>query len=99
MAASLDQSRRQKDMPLTVLHYTDTAGFGGAEQGLLTLLAGLDRARWNPVLVHHAHPGVAPLIEKAHKLGVRTREMPTVPQRRDWRWIWRFGRLIRSERP
>jgi glycosyltransferase involved in cell wall biosynthesis len=84
--------------PRTVVHYTDTAGFGGAEQGLLTLLEGLDRTRWAPVLVHHAYPGVAPLIEKAHRLQIRTREVASLPQSLDWRWLRRFGSLLRSER-
>jgi glycosyltransferase involved in cell wall biosynthesis len=83
--------------PRTVVHYTDTAGFGGAEQGLLTLLEGLDRTRWDPVLLHHAYPGVAPMIEKAHKLGVRTRQVDSLPRSRDWRWLRRFGAMLRDE--
>jgi glycosyltransferase involved in cell wall biosynthesis len=83
--------------PRTVVHYTDTAGFGGAEQGLLTLLEGLDRTRWNPVLVHHAYPGVEPLLEKARKLGVRTRMVDSLPRSFDWKWLRRFGGILRSE--
>lgn len=84
--------------PRTVVHYTDTAGFGGAEQGLLTLLEGLDRSRWSPVLVHHAYPGVEPLLEKARQLDVRTRRVDSLPQSFDWKWVRNFGALLRSER-
>jgi glycosyltransferase involved in cell wall biosynthesis len=88
-----------ESMKRKIVHYTDTAGFGGAEQGLLTLLGGLDRERWEPVLFHHAHSGIAPLLERTRRLGIRTREVPTEPQSHDWRWLRFFGRMIRSERP
>ena len=40
-------------MTMTVVHYTDSDEFGGTEQVVLQLLAGLDRRRWRPVLLHH----------------------------------------------
>jgi glycosyltransferase involved in cell wall biosynthesis len=81
----------------TVVHYTDSTGFGGAEIALLTLLGGLDRSRWRSVLIHHAHPGLRLLVEKARDLGVTTREFQTLPGSRDWRWLLRFGREIRRQ--
>lgn len=86
-------------MSQTVLYYTDSTTFGGAEIALLTLLGGLDRNRWRPVLIHHAHPGVQELVERARALGVPTREFRPLPRSLDWRWLLRFGREIRRERP
>ncbi len=50
-------------MTRTVVQYLDSDVFGGSEQAALQLLAGLDRAKWRPVLLHHPEPGLARLIE------------------------------------
>jgi len=63
----------------TVIHFTDSAGFGGAEQALLHLLAGLDRQQWRPMLFHHAEPGLAPLLAGAQQCGVELRCVPRLP--------------------
>jgi glycosyltransferase involved in cell wall biosynthesis len=42
---------------------------------LLTLLEGLDRRRWSTVLFHHDGPEIAPLLQGAGRLGVRTRSV------------------------
>jgi glycosyltransferase involved in cell wall biosynthesis len=59
-----------------VVYFTDTTGFGGAEQSLLNLIRGLDRSAWRPVLLHHAEPGMEPLAIEARKLGVETMAVP-----------------------
>ena len=48
---------RRHPVRKTVVHYTDSNGFGGAERVMLQLLGGLDRARWRPVLLHHGNAG------------------------------------------
>ena len=53
-----------------VVHVTDSAGFGGAERQILTLIEHLDRERWDPVLAHHGSPGIQPLVDGARALGV-----------------------------
>ena len=63
-------------MTRTIVYFIDSLFFGGTEQALLHLLAGLDRRRWQPILFHHAEPGIAPLVEKAHRLNVQTRAVP-----------------------
>ena len=63
-------------MRRTVVHFLDSPSFGGTEQALLHLLAGLDRDRWRPVLFHHAEPALAPLLEGAHRLKVETKVVP-----------------------
>jgi glycosyltransferase involved in cell wall biosynthesis len=63
-----------------VLGYTDSAVTGGAEHALMMLLSGLDRRRWRPVLVHHDHDGLAPLIDEARRMGVARWCIPAMPE-------------------
>jgi glycosyltransferase involved in cell wall biosynthesis len=63
-----------------VLHFTDSAEFGGAEQALLTLLEGLDRARWRPMLIHHGEEGLHRLTAGADALGVGRLVVPRMPE-------------------
>lgn len=67
-------------MTREVLHFTDSPGFGGAEQALLQLLARLDRGRWRPRLMLHALPGVEPLAQGARALDVPVEEVPPMPE-------------------
>lgn len=82
----------------TVIHFTDTNGFGGAEQMLLTILGGLDRGRWQPVLIHHGEPGAVRLEEQACKLGVKTRVVPRMRGKRGIARLPDFVRKLREER-
>ncbi len=87
-------------MRKTVLHFTDSTGFGGAEQVLLTLIAGLDSQNWRSVLVYHPSPGLAPLIEKASRLEVELVPVPPMPD--GWegaRRLPHFVRLLRAHSP
>jgi len=83
-------------MVRTVVYFTDSAVFGGAEQVLLTTFAGLDRCRWRPVLVHHPETGITPLLEKARHLDVRTWTLPRIQNKRA---VLRFARDLRCESP
>jgi glycosyltransferase involved in cell wall biosynthesis len=82
----------------TVVHYTDTAGFGGAEQMMLTTLGHLDRERWRPVLAHYPNPGALELAEAARSLGVRTRVVPGSTGAKGALELPRFARVLREER-
>jgi len=62
-----------------VVHVTDSAGFGGAERQILTLIEHLDRDRWDPILAHHGSPGIQPLVEGARALGVPDVVLPAMP--------------------
>ena len=64
--------------PRTVVHFSDSAAFGGTERALLQLLAGLDRVRWRPVLFHAGAPGARQLAEEAIALDVPTRAVALV---------------------
>ena len=58
--------------PRTVVHFSDSEAFGGTERALLQLVAGLDRARWRPVVFHADVPGAAQLASEVAALGART---------------------------
>lgn len=79
-----------------VVFFTDSSGFGGAEQVLLTILAGLDRGRWRPLLMHHQEPGLARLLQPARALNVELRVVPRLPD--GARGAARVPRLIRDLR-
>jgi len=83
----------------TVVHFVDSDTFGGSEQSLLHLLAGLDRARWRPVLLHHPAAELARLVAGARAAGVLVRAVPRVGDRRG---LWRLPALLHAvaaERP
>ena len=88
---------RASAMPRTVVHYTDATDFGGAERMLLTVLAGLDRQRWRPILLHCDDPGVEPLVREARALGVNTRAVPPWRRRNFPRWLLDRARELRAE--
>lgn len=87
-------------MTRTVVHYTDSSGFGGAEQAVLILMAGLKHHGWRSVLMYHASPGIAPLIEGATQLDVELWPVPRMPDGlRGARRVWPFSREVRARRP
>lgn len=82
-----------------VLHYVDSDVFGGSEKAALHLMASLSRSRWEPVLLHHPHPRLAPLVDGAAELGIRTLDVPAVSGDHRIRGIAGLWRIIRAERP
>ena len=82
-----------------VLHYVDAELYGGSEEAALQLLASLDRARWQPVLLHHPEPGLARLVDGAARLGIRTLAAPRVDPRARVAGVLRLRRMIRAEQP
>jgi glycosyltransferase involved in cell wall biosynthesis len=87
-------------MMRSIFYFTDTGNFGGAEQALLTLIAGLDRRRWQPTLVHHPEPGIKPLLEQARKHDVALWSVPRMPL--GWggaAQVPSFFRALRAKRP
>jgi glycosyltransferase involved in cell wall biosynthesis len=65
----------------TVVHFLDSDTFGGCEQVILLLLAGLDRERWRPVLFHHESPGISRLLVEVDRLGIPRRSCPEINSR------------------
>ena len=87
-------------MTRTVVHFTDSNGFGGAEQAMLILMAGLKRQGWRSVLMYHASPGIAPLIAGAAELDVELWPVPRMPDGlQGARRVWPFSRELRARRP
>jgi glycosyltransferase involved in cell wall biosynthesis len=82
-----------------VVHYVDSDFFGGSEEAALHLIASLDRARWEPVLLHHPGAGVARLVEGASRLGVRTRAVPRPDRARRMAGLAGLRQALRTERP
>jgi glycosyltransferase involved in cell wall biosynthesis len=83
-------------MRRTVAHYTDAKEFGGAEQALLTLCAGLSGS-WRQVLLHKPE-APARLLHEAAALGVVTRVALRVEGRHDIPGLRRLAQLLRDER-
>ena len=83
-----------------VYHFTDSDGFGGAEEAMLRLVRGLDPRRWESTLVLHRSDGIEPLAERARAAGIPIWWVPTMPegplgvQRLPW-----FVRELRRLRP
>jgi len=86
-------------MTRRVLHYLDSDVLGGSEEAALHLMGSLDRARWEPVLLYHADPGVARLAEGAEHLGVRAVAVPRVDPKHRSTALPSLWRAIRDERP
>ena len=85
-------------MSRTVLHFTDSDQFGGTERALLQVLAGLDRSRWRPVLLHRPESGLAPLLQEARHLGVELRTVPQLRGAQGWARLPALVQQIRRER-
>lgn len=83
----------------TALHYTDTRGFGGAEQAMLFLIERLAVHGWQSLLVHHDEPDARLLFDGADRLGARTISLPQLRGRRAPVDVLQFARLVRSLRP
>jgi glycosyltransferase involved in cell wall biosynthesis len=82
-----------------VIHYLDSEVYGGTEEAALQLVASLDRARWDPVLVYHPEPGIARLGERATQLRIPTQVVERVERGARLAGVNRLRRLFRRERP
>jgi glycosyltransferase involved in cell wall biosynthesis len=81
--------------PARVAHVIHDLRPGGTERRLLAILAGLDRSRFEPLLI--CVDGLGPLVEDARALGID----PVVlgrRHRRDASGMVRLARLLRRER-
>jgi glycosyltransferase involved in cell wall biosynthesis len=84
----------------TVVHYIESTEFGGTEQAVLHILAGLDRRHWRPILFHHPEPGITPLLEGAKNLNVKLREVPRMQSKRALiTRLPKFFQELRTTRP
>jgi len=86
-------------MTRCVVHYTDAVTYGGAERMLLTVLEGLDRGRWEPVLYHHDAPGLLPLVDGARRSRIARKTLPPMNGLRGLARMPAFLRDLRRDRP
>ena len=63
-------------MTRTVVHFVDSDTWGGCEEVVLLLLAGLDKSRWRPILFHHGTPGISLLLNAVSQLGIPCQVVP-----------------------
>lgn len=82
-------------MKRRVVHYIESRNFGGAEQIVFNLLSGLDRNRWESILIYHSYPGIAPFIEKVNELDIEIIPLPPIER---WTNISQMLKLIRKLR-
>lgn len=81
------------------MYFTDSPVFGGTEQMLSVLMQGLDRTRWEPVLVHHASAELGPLLARAKQSGIETIAVPPMRGRDGLYHVPDFLRLLHAKRP
>jgi len=87
-------------MTRTVVHFLDSAEFGGTEQAVLHIFAGLDQRYWRPVLFHHPEPGITPLLKGAEALNVKLRQVPRMQGKQSFvTRLPKFVRELRAEHP
>lgn len=82
-----------------VAHYIDAEIFGGCEEVVLTLLAGLDRQRWKPVLFHHGGKGISRLIQETDRLDIPSRVVPRLSRKHLLQSVRQFTATLRDVRP
>jgi glycosyltransferase involved in cell wall biosynthesis len=76
---------------LSLVHFTDTCFFGGAERMLLTLVGELVQRRRRCILLYYLGPGTEQLSEHAKSLGIETLGISPPCRRRD---LTHFARLV-----
>src|SRR5205807_1834824 len=80
------QRAKSSQSEMKVLFYNHTGLVSGAERVLLMILNGIDRQRYEPIVVC---PADSPMMELAEQAGVRTRGLATLHAR----FTWRFDRV------
>lgn len=79
-----------------VVHYIESRHFGGAEQTLFNLLSGLDRDRWESVLIYHSYPGIAPFIDRVNELDIQTISIAPIERWTNISQVLRLTRKLRA---
>jgi len=82
----------------TVVHYSDSAVFGGTERSIVHLLAGTDRSRWRAVLLHDVAASEE-LVREAQAAGAETSAAPTVRRKYDVSEFVRLAAAVRRLQP
>ena len=83
----------------TVVHFLDSDTFGGCEAVVLSLLAGLDRSRWKPILFHYDAPGITRLLNEVNQLGISCRVVPRMTGKNKTNTLIQFCRQLSAAKP
>ena len=83
----------------TVVHFLDSDTMGGCEQVLLSLVAGLDRVQWRPIVFHRESTGIAPLLNHLKRLDVPCLSLPPMSRHSVLTGLWRFASELRRVTP
>jgi glycosyltransferase involved in cell wall biosynthesis len=86
-------------MHRTVVYFIDSTALGGTELMLLTLMGGLNRQDWQPILAYIADPGVAALGERARKLDIPVWVLPPRKAQQARKWVFKLAADLRALRP
>ena len=86
-------------MARTVIHFLDSNTMGGCEQVLLSLVANLDRALWNPIVFHRESTGIAPLLTSLERMEVPCFPVHRIDRRNFFNGIRRFTSQLREASP
>ncbi|HEY4555929.1 MAG TPA: glycosyltransferase, partial [Lysobacter sp.] len=78
--------------PRRVLVVTDEMEVGGSQRQIVNLLAGLDRARWQPELLYFRNRSF--LVDEVERLGIPVHHLPK-HGRIDPRFVARYAALLR----
>ena len=83
-------------MTRTVCHFLDSDTIGGCEQVVLSLLAGLDRKQWRPIVFHRESAGIEPFLRNLSRIGVPCCSVPRLEHRNMLRELRRFASELRE---
>lgn len=87
-------------MTSSVVFYTDSEMFGGAEEAMLMLMSALDRTLWSPRLLISESPVVAALADRADAQDVPVHIVKPMPLGAEGaRHVPAFVRALRRHRP
>jgi glycosyltransferase involved in cell wall biosynthesis len=86
-------------MAHTVVHFLDSDTMGGCEQVLLSLVAGLDRVQWRPIVFHRESTGIAPLLNHLKRLDVPCFSFPPMSRHNVLPGLRRFASELRRVAP
>lgn len=82
---------------IKVAHIITGLSTGGAEMMLLKLLSGIDRSRFDPVVISLAGDG--PIAKRIEALGIKAYSVNMKPGRIPVAGFWRLVKLLRKSKP
>ncbi len=66
---------------------------------MLTLMCGLDRNEWHPILACHNSPGISPLLEQTSEMNIETVDISRIRDITDTKNLSNYRRILRKINP